>query len=659
MLSSTDRYASEPVTFSTRKSGFVSFALAGLFLLIGLISPSLSLAEEIIENFKSDLWVHSDANLTVREQLTVISEGKRIRRGIYRDFPTDYKDSQGNQYRVGFNVEEVTRDGRAEPYHTERISNGVRVYIGNKDVLIPHGKHSYSITYKTSRQIGYFDEIDELYWNVTGNGWSFTIEKVSARVHLPDGARVQDFIAYTGYQGDRGNAFGTRDYADGMEFYTTKPLRPQEGLTIAVSWPSGFVAKPTDAEKLSYLLSDNKILFIGIIGLLVLITYYLLVWWRVGRDPTAGTIIPFFEPPAGYSPAAMRYIRKMGFDNKVFSAAILSMAVKGYLTIEEDQSGKYTLKRTGEKVPLSMGEKAIAQRLFSTVRDQIELKQKNHTTLQSARDGLKEWLRTEYEKSYFNNNRHYFLPGAGLSILIILLMIIWARDPAAAAFISIWLAGWTAGVYFILRRGYRAFLDFINGRNPFSGIGAIVLSVMAIPFLGGEVVGLMFLVEATSPAAAVLFLLIQVVNLAFYHWLKAPTLLGRKMLDRFAGFADFLSVTEKDRMNYFNPPDRTPELFEKFLPFAVALDVENAWAEQFSNSFANAHEAPSKGRAYRPTWYHGRRFNPTDLGGFSSSIGRGFTSAISSAATAPGSSSGSSGGGSSGGGGGGGGGGGW
>ncbi|CAN0470703.1 unnamed protein product, partial [Discosporangium mesarthrocarpum] len=406
-----------------------------------------------------------------------------------------------------------------------------------------------------------------------------------------------------------------------MEFYTTKLLQPREGLTITVSWPSGFVTRPTDTEKLAYLLSDNKILFIGIIGLLIIIAYYLLVWWRVGRDPIAGTIIPLFEAPDGYSPAAMRYIRNMGFDNKVFSAAILSMAVKGYLTIEEDSSGTYTLKRTGKKAPLSMGEKAVANSFFKFKDDELELKQKNRAIIQTARSGLKEWLRSEYERTYFNNNRLYFLPGAGLSLLVILLMIIWAKDPGTAAFISFWLAGWTAGVYFILRKGYRAWLEFLSGKHPFSGVGAIVLSAMALPFLGGEVAGLMFLVEATSPAAALLFLLIQLVNLLFYHWLKAPTLLGRKMLDRFAGFAEFLSVTEKDRMNFFNPPDRTPELFEKFLPFAVALDVENAWAEQFSNSFANAHEGPSKMTGYRPTWYNGRHFNPTNLNGFSTSLG--------------------------------------
>ena len=643
--------------------GAFAHSLIRLFFLISVILPSSLHAQEVINNFESDLWVQPDATLKVRERITVISEGREIKRGIYRDFPTDYKDAQGNQYRVGFEVEKITRDGQVEPFHTERRSNGVRVYIGDKNVFIPHGEHKYSITYKTTRQIGYFDEFDELYWNVTGNGWAFEIKKVSARVHLPDGARIQNFSAYTGYEGETGKAFATRDYADGMDFYTTKPLRAGEGLTIAVSWPIGYVTKPSDMEALGYLLADNKILLIGIVGLLVIITYYLFIWWRVGRDPFAGTIIPLFEPPEGYSPAAMRYIRKMGFDNKVFSAAIVSMAVKGFLTIEEDGSGTYTLKRTGLKKSLFMGEKAVADRLFKGSSNQIELKQKNHVTLRSARNNLKEWLRTEFEKTYFNNNRKYFLPGVGLSLLVFALMIVWAKEPGGAAFIALWLSGWTVGVYFIVRRGYRAWLDFVHGKNPFSGVGAIVLSVMAIPFLGGEFAGLMFFVEMTSPAAAVLFLLIQIINLLFYHLLKAPTLLGRKMMDRFAGFADFLSVTEKDRMNFFNPPERTPELFEKFLPFAIALGVENAWAEQFTNSFANAHEGPRQSHGYRPTWYHGGHFDAGNLTGFSSSLGRGFTKAISSASTAPGSSggssSGSSGGGSSGGGGGGGGGGGW
>ncbi|MZR21709.1 DUF2207 domain-containing protein [Sneathiella chungangensis] len=634
-------------------------SVAALLLLTGLVFAGQATAQEIIRNFESNIWVNPDASLTVREKITVISEGREIRRGIFRDIPTDYTDDNGNQFRVGLKIEKITRDGQPEPYHTERRSNGIRIYIGDKDVFILDGQHTYGITYRTTRQIGFFDGYDEIYWNVTGNGWSFEIVKASARVHLPEGAPVLKYSGYTGFQGDKGTAFATRDFTDGMEFFTTRPLEPYQGLTIAVAFPSGYITQPSEMEEIGYLLADNQILLIGTGGLAILALYYFLVWWRVGRDPAAGTIVPLYEPPEGYSPAAMRYIREMGFDNKVFSAAIISMAVKGYLTIREDDSGNYILKRTGKKVPLSLGEKAAASWLLKGANDQIELKQKNHATIQKARDNLKEWLRTEYEKTYFSTNRIYFIPGVVISLIVVGLMLLSARDQAAALFISVWLTGWTAGVYFMLRRGYRAWMDFLSGRNALSGIGAILLTIMAIPFLGGEIAGLIFFIDAASPAAAVLFLLLQVINLVFYHLLKAPTLLGRKMMDKFAGFADFLSVTEKDRMNFFNSPERTPELFERYLPFAIALDVENAWADQFSNAFANAHEGPWQRGSYRPSWYNGRHFNSSNLAGFSTSLGRGFTSAISSASTAPGSSSGSSGGGSSGGGGGGGGGGGW
>jgi uncharacterized membrane protein len=161
-------------------------------------------------------------------------------------------------------------------------------------------------------------------------------------------------------------------------------------------------------------------------------------------------------------------------------------------------------------------------------------------------------------------------------------------------------------------------------------------------------------------AAAAVLALILLTNVLFYHLLKAPTRLGRRVMDEIDGFAEYLSVAEKDRMNLLNPPERTPELFERFLPYALALGVEQAWGEQFSDVLAAASVAETRSHSsYRPHWYSGSTFNAGNFGNFASSLGSGFSGAISSASTAPGSSSGSGGGGSSGGGGGGGGGGGW
>src|SRR5690606_9748606 len=108
----------------------------------------------------------------VTEHITVHAEGTRIRRGIYRDFPTRYRDRHGNRVVVGFEMLGLTRNGQPEPWFTENLSNGVRINTGNDDFLQVPGEHAYTLHYRTTRQLGFFDEHDELYWNAIGTGWA-------------------------------------------------------------------------------------------------------------------------------------------------------------------------------------------------------------------------------------------------------------------------------------------------------------------------------------------------------------------------------------------------------------------------------------------------------------------------------------------------------
>jgi uncharacterized membrane protein len=146
------------------------------------------------------------------------------------------------------------------------------------------------------------------------------------------------------------------------------------------------------------------------------------------------------------------------------------------------------------------------------------------------------------------------------------------------------------------------------------------------------------------------------VVLTAFAWMAAPTREGRAVLDRIAGFRHYLSITEEDRLEALHPPEKTPELFERYLPYAIALKVENQWADRFTATLA---AAAASGQAQTMAWYSGHSDPWNDPGGFADSVGSSLASTISSSSTAPGSSSGSGGGGSSGGGGGGGGGGGW
>jgi hypothetical protein len=107
---------------------------AGLLLLLTLCATPLW-AQERILSYDSQVMVNADGSLDVTEQIRIRAEGNQIRRGIFRDFPTRYRDRYGNRVVVDFQVLEVLRDGRPEPWFTERVGNGVRINTGNDDLL--------------------------------------------------------------------------------------------------------------------------------------------------------------------------------------------------------------------------------------------------------------------------------------------------------------------------------------------------------------------------------------------------------------------------------------------------------------------------------------------------------------------------------------------
>jgi len=618
---------------------------------------------ERITSYDSDIAVARNGTLTVSETIAVYANGERIRHGIYRDFPTRYTDKHGVRVHVRFDVIAVTRDGHSEPFATESISNGVRVRIGDKNILVDSGPHTYTLTYITARQIGFFDHYDELYWNVTGNGWIFPIEKASATIHLPPGARITQNAFYTGAQGSTAtNAQVSEQSQDTIRFETTEPLGPNEGLTVAVGFAKGAVIPPSAADLRRDFIIDNASSIVALFGVFVLAIFYLVTWWHHGRDPKRGTIIPLFTPPAGLSPEAVRYIHRMSYDRKSFAAALINMAVKGFLTIAQEGSS-FTLTRTGKsevQCALSASEFAMSNALFSGANDSIELKQSNHSKVQAAISGLKAKLKSECEKNYFVTNSGYFFGGLAILALTGIAAAMLSEDSGVAAAILLWLSLWSIGTSFIVHQAYNNWVDVARGPSPISSFfSALVTTVFALPFSAGLIFGIFILGNALPLAASLPLAVGGVLAYVFYHLLKAPTALGGHTLDKIEGFKLFLETAEKDRLEMLNPPNVTPALFESFLPYAIALDCENQWSRKFEAQAAAAGMGADQNYGYTPLWYSGNSFSNLGAAGFASALGSSLGSAAASAATAPGSSSGSGGGGFSGGGGGGGGGGGW
>ena len=141
----------------------INIILSFIIALLLSVFCTVAAATEKILDFHSDIMIFENAGMQVTENITVQAEGNKIRRGIYRDFPTRYKDKNGNNFRVDFEIEKILRDGNPEPWHAENNSNGVRIYIGRSNKFLQPGTYSYVITYRTNRQLGYFDDHDELY----------------------------------------------------------------------------------------------------------------------------------------------------------------------------------------------------------------------------------------------------------------------------------------------------------------------------------------------------------------------------------------------------------------------------------------------------------------------------------------------------------------
>ncbi|HXL98324.1 MAG TPA: DUF2207 domain-containing protein [Rhizomicrobium sp.] len=637
-------------------------AIAALLLL--LAGPALGQDDsERITDYSSDITVARNGALTVVETIAVVAEGEAITHGIYRDFPTVYTDKLGRRVHVGFAVVAVTRDGHSEPYDVSGIDDGERIKIGDADVDLEHGPHVFTITFTTDRQIGFFSDYDELYWNVTGNQWQFPIDHAEATVHLPADARIQKSVFYTGATGAREqNATSENLSASAVHFATTAPLGEEEGLTIAVDFDKGAVLPPTQAEQRAQFIRDNADSIVALAGLAILLVYYAVTWISFGRDPRRGTIVALFGPPADFSPAAVRFVHRMAYDRKAYAASLIDMAVKGFLKISEED-GSYVLTRTGKSAAdsgLSHGEAAIAAKLFDDGGASIAMKQDNHAAIAASISALKTSLKSEYEGNYFNTHAHWAVGGLAILVVAAFASAALSEYGPAAAFILIWLAGWSAATSFLLHQVYDNWLVAFAGPGSriVNGIGALVSTAFAIPFAGGLLVGLyMFKASVSLPAAAAL-IAGGIAVYVFYHLLKAPTLAGAHIRDQIDGFRLFLNTAEKDRLEALNPPNVTPELFEKFLPYAIALDCENTWSKKFEAEAARAGIAADRG-GYVPIWYAGSNFGSIGAAGFAAGLGASLASSAASAATAPGSSSGSGGGGFSGGGGGGGGGGGW
>lgn len=581
-------------------------ALASLTALLGLYTaPAFADVNDFtITKFDSDQTLSKEdpqGTLHIIETIDVVFTDNN--HGILRAIPEKYKSNP-----LKFTLNSVTsKSGAPTSVSTYSESGNIVLKIGDPNKTVT-GQQSYTIDYTLTNVVTFYDNHDELYWDVNGDQWDQPTLNVSVRLHLPSGVTLSSDqpTCFAGVYGSLEN--NCEISASGSEIVASAVnLAPQQTLTYVVGFTKGYFQPQTTSERLK----DNIEILVGIsVGLVILPLTALITgftwWWRRGRDaPGRGVIVPQYEPPKDMTPLTAGLIANFSSSNRDITATIIDLARRGYLKIHENRKDRLILK---DKVTYSLElTRAASDGLSGYESDLI-------STLFSTRQAGQ-----TVELGTYNKSMYTFQTGLKKKL---------DADTKKAGYFT---------------------------QNPFKVPRKIVLVGVAVTVLSlitGLVVGQVGLIVMGLVVAG--FILA-----GFIALLPARTAQGVAAKEYLEGLKLYMNTAEKDRIEKLESPNaayasgvgeptRTVELFEKLLPFAIVLGVEEGWAKQFQDLYTTP-----------PSWYDGSvgSFNSIY---FASALNSGLGSSLSSSFTPP-SSSGSSGfsGGSSGGGGGGGGGGGW
>ena len=563
-------------------------------LALALCSALLAFAQEEIRRFDVDIQVERDGDIIVTETIAVNVEGRDIRRGIFRELPAYYADGDGpGKLPYRYKVLSVQRDGQREPYEREQNDNAVVIRIGDPGHFLDHREHIYEIRYRVKNQIRYFDEFDELYWNVTGSYWWFPIKSATARVTFPDGANVVETNVYTGKLGETGRDATYLGSGANHLVRTTRRLGVREGLTLSMRISKGVIEPPSLSDQGWLWWARNGALTALLASFMGVLVFYLRSFDRVGRDPVKGPIFPQYEPPKGYSPAAAHHIYHRGFSgHDGLIASLMYLAAQGHMRIDVDANDKKKTTLRKEAAPqgkrLSAELKQLYEGLFGETKT-VKLGESYDAGFTKAYTSFRKKVSGKYGSAYFKWNAGYVVAGGVLSALALVFAIL------QHSYWSVWHTG-------------------------------VVLGLVGL-------------------------------NGLFRYLMPAPTGKGQDVRTHLQGFRLYMEKAEKLQLNAVEvgseaPPPMTVERYETFLPYAVALGVEKPWTKHFERLIPEAAERYSPGWTNMQAGRFGSMSNMTKsmVSGMSSGVSAAMPQSSSSSGGGGGGFSGGGGGGGGGGG---------
>ncbi|MFY9730697.1 MAG: DUF2207 domain-containing protein [Candidatus Acidiferrales bacterium] len=499
--------------------------LLALIAAVLLAAPTTQARDLTIQRFDETVTVNPNGTIEVTEIIEARFTG--FWHGIYRTIPVEYDTPQHLNYSLLLEPLSVTDDdGHALKYEQKREGRYLKFKItvpGAQDAT-----KTVLLHYRILNAIRFFDDHDELYWNVTGAEWDAPIRAASAKIELPDGVTGLHATAFTGAYGSRESDAQVETSGNIVQVSANHPLSYREGLTVVAGWDKGFVHPPSTAAKIALFFRSNWPLFLPVVAFFIM----LWLWWTRGRDPERGSVAVQYEPPDKLTPGECGTLVDNEAAMRDITATLVDLAVKGYLTIEQkDESHLLGLSHSKEYI-------------FHLKRPPTEWSGVRPHELEMLSALFDDGSVTSVKLSNLQNHFYTHLPAIRRRIFDALM----------------------ADGYYLHRP------DTV--RQGYIGAG-IVIGILLFVF-GGALGAATGVAHLTWVIAAILT---AGVICIFGWFMPARTLTGARTFEKVLGFEQFLERVESDRLERIV---KTPEMFEKFLPYAMALRCEKKWVAAFA-----------------------------------------------------------------------------
>lgn len=491
-------------------------------------------AEEKINDYQVSVHVNTDASMNVDEAIIYDFDQSIDKHGIYRYIPIKYS-REGSNYSMV--ISDISVDDGNNPLIFEQTKDGnnLRIKIGEASTV--SGVRLYNIHYRVERAINYFKDHDEIYWNATGNNWSVGITQVAYKIYFPKEIEQGNINSqcFSGATGSQKECLSQRYIFSGQNkvqsaVFIGEMYLPGEGLTAVVSLPKGLIKEPSIFKKISNFLLDNG----GLLLPFIVVGLSLALWFKRGRDPRGqGVIIAQYDAPDKLTPTEVGTIVDERADNADISADIINLAIKGYIKINRIEKDGLILKSSDYQLDKIKDENDLPNEFEKILMRGLFVDGNSQVKISDLKEKFYKELKKIKEEVYIS----------------------------------------------VTKKGYFV-ANPQKTRNWYITFGTLIM------FLGA-------LLANYSASLMVGIFISGVVMVIFGYFMPRKTEMGVAAYEHILGLKDYLSVAEKDRLEFHNAPEKNPEIFEKLLPFAMVLGVEEKWAKQFEGIYNG-----------RPAWYN-------------------------------------------------------